>query len=166
MVQLKFKKCWRHLLAWLPVLTFVFLRLNVPLMEDRWNSRTSAFFSPDVAGLFSLGKRRQRRDQISAYKYLKGRCQVDWANFFSALPSERIRGNEHKMSHTNMRKTIFETDTGTGCPEGLWSLLFWRYSISTWILFCVTLLQGTCFSWGVGPDDLQTSLVTLLILWL
>lgn len=45
--------------------------------------------------LFILEKRKLKGD-LNAYKHLQGGSQVDGDGFFSAEPSNRIRGREHQ----------------------------------------------------------------------
>ena len=52
--------------------------------------------------------------------------------------------------------------TGTGCPEGLWILLFWRYSTLIWSQSCAACSRWPCFVREVGQHDHQRSLRPLL----
>ena len=61
-------------------------------------------------GLFSLENRRLRGIS-SMYRYLKGEIKEDRARLFSVVPSDRTRGNRHRLKHgsflLNIRKHLF-----------------------------------------------------------
>ena len=99
---------------------------------------------------------------INWYNYFQGGFKEDKARIFSVVPSDKARGDGHKLQHRrlclNIRKCTFLLwgwpSTGTGCPGRLWSLHSWTHSEATWTQ-----------SWALGWDDLQRSLPTSTTLW-
>lgn len=50
-------------------------------------------------GLFSLENRRLQGDLINECKYLRGRNADGGTRLFSAVPTDRTRGNGYKLKH-------------------------------------------------------------------
>lgn len=62
-------------------------------------------------GLFNLKKRRLGWDLIHLCKYFKGGCEEDAIRLFQVVPSDRTRGNWHKLKQSrlclNIKKYFF-----------------------------------------------------------
>jgi len=110
--------------------------------------------------LFSLWKRTLRRDLYQHFKISKRwESSGSWMepDSFWWCPATGQGGTGTNWSTGSSIEAWGKISllwgwqsTWTSCPEGLWSLLLWRYSKSTWMLFCSNLLQGTWLSRGLS----------------
>jgi len=122
-------------------------------------------------GLLSLEKRRLRGDLRNASKYLQGGCQEDRARLIPVVPSDRTRGNGHKLKQRklqlNRRKNFFPlrvTEPWPRLPREAVespSLEIFQTRLDE-VLH--SLLWVTLLGQGVGLGDPQRSLPTPTIL--
>ena len=117
--------------------------------------------------MFSLEKRRLRGDLRNANKSLPGGCQEDGARLFPVVPSDRTRGNGHKLKarkfQLKTRKNFFPlrlTEPWPRLPRGAVespSLEIFQTRLDK--VLC-SLLWVTLLGQGVGLGDPQRSLPT------
>lgn len=112
---------------------------------------------------------RLRVYYINVYKYLKGECKEDGDMLFSVVPSDRTRGNGHKLKHRGNSLSIWKHFF---CCESDWELAQVAQEGCGITLLRDIQKSSGCRgeNWpylrsGAGPDDLQRSLPTSIILW-
>ena len=118
-------------------------------------------------GLFSLEKRRLRGDLRNASKYLQGGGQEDRAQLRSVVPSDRTRGNGHKLEQRklqlNTRKNFLPLRVTEPWPrlprEAVESPSLEIFQTRLDVMLS-SLLWVTLLGQGVGLDDPQRSLPT------
>ena len=112
-----------------------------------------------------------RKPHREAYKYLQGGCQEDGVKLFPVVPSDRTRGNGHKLKQKkfqlNTRKNFFPlrvTEPWPRLPREVVespSLEIFQTHLNA--VLC-SLLWVTLLGQGVGLGDPQGSLPTPTIL--
>jgi len=87
------------------------------------------------------------------YKYLKEGCKEDRVRVFAVVPSDKTKGNGHKLQHRrfplNIRKHFFYYEGDRALAQvarRLWSLNSWRYSKVIWRWSWATSSRWPCLS--------------------
>ena len=124
-------------------------------------------------GLFSLGKRSPRGDQINVYKYLK-RSSSKWMRPGSSLVvcSDRTRSNglklKHMKFHTNMWKNLImirAMEHWNRLPREVVDSPSMEIVKPLLDAYLCDLLKDTYFIRGVGLGDLPSNPCDSVILW-
>jgi len=145
-------------------LRFFLNRRQLPGVDEEWQrGKWRCWFSALAAS--------EGRDLINAYKYLQGGCQEDRARLFSVVPSDRTRGNGHKLKQRklqlNRRKNFFTLRVTEPWPrlprEAVESPSLEIFQTHLDAVLCI-LLWATLLGQGVGLGDPQRSLPTPTIL--
>jgi len=117
---------------------------------------------PEDWRIASVWRRRLRGDLIKVYNYLKGGGrQMDEARFFLVEHNDRIRSNclklVYRKFYTNMWKNFFMvrvTECWNRLPREVVKSPSMEIFTTHLYAYLCNLLQDTCFSRGVGLDDL------------
>ena len=128
-------------------------------------------FSLKKRSLRGEKKRSLRGDLRNASKYLQGGGQEDGARLFPVVPSDRTRGNGHKLKQRKlqlkMRKNFFPLRATEPWPrlprEAVESPSLEIFKTRLVVVLC-SLLWVTLLGQGVGLGDPQRSLPTPTIL--
>lgn len=90
-------------------------------------------------GLFSLEKKRFRKDLISVYQHLLGGNAKEGVRLSSAVPNDSTRCYGYKLRnrkiHPNTRENSLlweRLNTETNCPEVVWRIHLWTSSKPNW----------------------------------
>ena len=71
------------------------------------------------------GEEKAQGDLIHVHKHLIGGNEEEGSRLFSVVSSDRTRGNAHTLGSIWTKKKFLLwkwSNTGTGCPEKMWSL--------------------------------------------